>query len=315
MKMKYIPILLLWLVSGLCAGCSDFFEESSQNLFYVTDVADLDELLVGEAYRQGRTHLFLYTKPETAPLFSSLGFYPLITTQDMAMLESRKGGLEAYLAGLQRGQGVQGACVMNASPFTLGHRYLLETAARQVDTLHVFIVSQDNGPFSPALRREMAQAGAADIPNILWQDCGSYLVSAATFPTYFIKDRARAEDAQADLDIALFAQKIAPTLSITRRFVGTEPFCPITARYHGGGTAPLRHPADPAPPQGRHQRQPGTGGHGCGKLGGGTAAGAPKHICKIAKSPLTRSWKPGNAGLPCKGAPFPPTGAPCFALP
>ena len=38
--------------------------------------------------------------------------------------------------------------------------------------------------------------------------------------------------AQADLDIALFAQKIAPTLSITRRFVGTEPFCPITARYN-----------------------------------------------------------------------------------
>ena len=187
---------------------------------------------MGEAYRQGRTHLFLYTKPETAPLFSSLGFYPLITTQDMAMLESRKGGLEAYLAGLQRGQGVQGACVMNASPFTLGHRYLLETAARQVDTLHVFIVSQDNGPFSPALRREMAQAGAADIPNILWQDCGSYLVSAATFPTYFIKDRARAEDAQAELDIAMFAQKIAPALSITRRFVGTEPFCPITARYN-----------------------------------------------------------------------------------
>lgn len=194
--------------------------------------AQLVSELVGEAYRQGRTHLFLYTKPETAPLFSSLGFYPVIKTRDMAMLESRKGGLEAYLAGLQRGQGVQGACVMNASPFTLGHRYLLETAARQVDTLHVFIVSQDNGPFSPALRREMAQAGAADIPNILWQDCGSYLVSAATFPTYFIKDRARAEDAQADLDIALFAQKIAPTLSITRRFVGTEPFCPITARYN-----------------------------------------------------------------------------------
>ena len=87
--------------------------------------AQLVSELVGEAYRQGRTHLFLYTKPETAPLFSSLGFYPLIKTQDMAMLESRKGGLEAYLAGLQRGQGVQGACVMNASPFTLGHRYLL----------------------------------------------------------------------------------------------------------------------------------------------------------------------------------------------
>ena len=50
MKMKYLSILLLWLGCGLCTGCSDFFEESSQNLFYVTNVADLDELLVGEGY-------------------------------------------------------------------------------------------------------------------------------------------------------------------------------------------------------------------------------------------------------------------------
>ena len=44
--------------------------------------------------------------------------------------------------------------------------------------------------------------------------------------------QGRAEAAQADLDIALFAQKIAPALSISIRYVGTEPYCPVTARYN-----------------------------------------------------------------------------------
>lgn len=188
--------------------------------------------LVSEAYRRGQTHLFLYTKPDSSPLFRSLGFYDVIAAGDMAMLENRKGGLDAYLASLCRGKGRQGAVVMNCAPFTLGHRYLVEQGAKTVDTLHLFVVSQAWGPFSPEKRFAMVQAGTADIPNILLHECGSYLVSAATFPTYFIKDRGRAEAAQAELDIALFARKIAPALSITVRFVGTEPYCPVTARYN-----------------------------------------------------------------------------------
>ena len=59
-----------------------------------------------------------------------------------------------------------------------------------------------------------------------------YLVSRATFPTYFIKDRANTANVQTDLDIAIFTDRIAPALSITRRFVGTEPFCPVTNAYN-----------------------------------------------------------------------------------
>ena len=36
----------------------------------------------------------------------------------------------------------------------------------------------------------------------------------------------------ADLDIQLFAKRIAPALGITKRFVGTEPFCPVTRAYN-----------------------------------------------------------------------------------
>lgn len=189
--------------------------------------------LTAEAYRLGRTHLFLYTKPEAAPRFRALGFYDVIAAGGIVMLENRRGGLQAYLDGLSRGGGGrQGACVMNCAPFTLGHRHLVEEAAKGVDTLHLFLVSEAAGPFSPAQRLAMAQAGTADIPNIRWHECGSYLISAATFPAYFIKEKAKAEAAQAELDIALFAQKVAPALSITARYVGAEPYCPVTARYN-----------------------------------------------------------------------------------
>lgn len=188
--------------------------------------------LVSEAYNRGLSHLFLYTKPALAALFRSLGFYNVIAAGGIAMMENRKNGLDAYLASLKRGIGRQGAVVMNCAPFTLGHRYLVEQAANMADTLHVFVVSEAWGPFSPQKRLFMVQAGTADISNILLHECGSYLVSPATFPTYFIKDRCRAEAAQAELDIALFCQKIAPTLNISVRFVGTEPYCPVTSRYN-----------------------------------------------------------------------------------
>ena len=59
-----------------------------------------------------------------------------------------------------------------------------------------------------------------------------YLVSRATFPAYFIKDKTRADLVKADLDIAFFAGRIAPALHITKRFVGEAPFSPVTAAYN-----------------------------------------------------------------------------------
>jgi [citrate (pro-3S)-lyase] ligase len=57
-------------------------------------------------------------------------------------------------------------------------------------------------------------------------------VSAVTFPAYFLK---RAEDAatvQMELDLVLFAQRIAPFFHVTRRFFGTEPLCATTRAYN-----------------------------------------------------------------------------------
>ena len=58
------------------------------------------------------------------------------------------------------------------------------------------------------------------------------MISHATFPTYFMKDGVDKEKVNASLDLVIFAEKIAPALNITKRFVGTEPYCPVTRQYN-----------------------------------------------------------------------------------
>lgn len=188
--------------------------------------------LVNFAYRMGGERLFLFTKPGNEAMFRSLGFYPLARTADAVMLEDRKDGIERFIASLPKAGGIKGACVVNCDPFTLGHRHLIETAAGACDFLYVFVVSEDAAHFPAKDRYELVLQGTADIKNLSVAQSEHYLVSRATFPAYFIKDRVRAEDVRSEMDIAVFASRIAPGLGVTRRFVGTEPFCKVTRAYN-----------------------------------------------------------------------------------
>ena len=78
----------------------------------------------------------------------------------------------------------------------------------------------------------MVKAGTADLPNVTVLPTGPYLISSATFPTYFLKEQAKIQDAQCELDVAIFAKYHAPKFGITKRYVGTEPFCGVTAHYN-----------------------------------------------------------------------------------
>ncbi|MBQ3552462.1 MAG: [Clostridia bacterium] len=188
--------------------------------------------LVNEAARRGIIKLFLFTKPDNITLFKSLGFYPLAKTDKSAMLENSRNGLSRFLSGIDPGEGVKGAIVANCNPFTLGHRWLMEKAALVVDTLHVFVLSEDLSRFTSKERFMLVKEGTSDIKNIRVHMSGDYLISHATFPTYFIKEQDNTAAINADLDITLFGTKIAPVLGITKRFVGTEPYCMVTSAYN-----------------------------------------------------------------------------------
>lgn len=183
---------------------------------------------------RGNTHLFLYTKVGSARFFGSLGFYEIARVDGMLVfMENRKNGFPGYLKTLEKTktQGVSGALVMNANPFTLGHQYLAETAAAQCDTLHLFVLSEDTSLVPFAVRKRLVRAGVAHIPNVVLHDSGPYIISSATFPSYFLKDAAAVIQGHARLDLAVFT-KIAGVLNVTKRFVGEEPTSQVTGLYN-----------------------------------------------------------------------------------
>ena len=148
-------------------------------------------------------------------------------------------GLEDYLKSLScAGAAVElgpysaaaGVIVMNANPFTLGHKYLIEKAKEQVEKLFVIPVKEDVSLFPYEERLEMIRCGCGGLATIL--EGSDYQISATTFPTYFLKDLSEASETQMRLDLDLFARHIAPSLGVTVRFVGTEPSDPLTARYN-----------------------------------------------------------------------------------
>lgn len=127
---------------------------------------------------------------------------------------------------------LRGVVVMNCNPFTLGHRYLIEQAAKQVERLFVMVVREDCSLFSYAERKAMVEQGVAHLKNVTVIDGSEYAISQATFPTYFLKRLDDAADTQMLLDLDLFRRHIAPALGATVRFVGTEPTDRLTRRYN-----------------------------------------------------------------------------------
>ena len=125
-----------------------------------------------------------------------------------------------------------GVVVMNCNPFTLGHRYLIEQAAKQVERLYVMVVREDCSLFAYTERKAMVKQGVADIENVSVIDGSDYAISRATFPTYFLKRLDDAADTQMLLDLDLFRRHISPALGATVRFVGTEPTDQLTRRYN-----------------------------------------------------------------------------------
>ncbi len=191
--------------------------------------------LVSEAASRGVTSLKVFTKPENRAIFESLGF-AMIARAPKAILLENGNGLRDYcasLASLAQGKpSRRGVVVMNANPFTIGHQYLVEEALRKVEHLFVIVVKEDRSRFGYAERLAMVKAGLAGLERVTVIEGSSYTISAATFPTYFLKEITDATDTHITLDLDIYTRHIAPALRADLRFVGSEPADALTARYN-----------------------------------------------------------------------------------
>lgn len=199
--------------------------------------------LIEFQFSRGNTHLFLYTKCNSAKFFGDLGFYEIARIDgQIVFMENRKTGFQNYLRTFAKDTLPEGltaetptrkiaALVMNANPFTLGHQYLVEKAATENDLLHLFIVSEDASLVPFKIRKQLVMKGTAHLKNICYHDSGPYIISNATFPSYFQKDENAVIESHAMLDLTVFTQ-IAKVLGITRRYVGEEPTSLVTGIYN-----------------------------------------------------------------------------------
>ncbi len=192
--------------------------------------------LIEIQFERGNTHLFLYTKCDTAKFFGDLGFSEIARVSDqLVFMENKRTGFSDYLKKLQNGctENAQNiaALVMNANPFTNGHLYLVEKAAAENDILHLFMVSEDASLVPYSVRKRLIMEATSHLPNICYHDSGPYIISNATFPSYFQKDESSVITGHALLDLTIF-KSIAQTLHINRRYVGEEPTSQVTGIYN-----------------------------------------------------------------------------------
>ncbi|MDW5300115.1 MAG: [citrate (pro-3S)-lyase] ligase [Sedimentibacter sp.] len=213
-----------------CIAVSDVYQGEGLAAKIVT-------ALISHGIECGHNHMFLFTKPDNINIFSDLGFYLISKTNSAALMENYKNGISEFVKTLKSYDNHDnminvGAIVLNCNPFTNGHLYLIETAAKQCDLLHLFVVSEDKSIFPANVRFKLVKSGVKHLKNVVVHPTSDYLISSATFPTYFIKDKYAAGDINCQLDLTIFSEYFAKILNITKRFVGTEPYDKVTASYN-----------------------------------------------------------------------------------
>ena len=187
------------------------------------------------SYAWGRDELFLFTKPLYEEIFESCGFKTIEHASNKVVLMENRYNIEQYkkrLRKLKHSGEVVGSIVMNCNPFTLGHRYLVECACERSSWVHLFVVKEDASYFPFKERYRLICEGLAHLQNLTIHEGSDYIISKATFPTYFIKDKGQVDALFTELDLNIFRHHIAPELGITHRFVGKEPLCMVTNEYN-----------------------------------------------------------------------------------
>ncbi|MBD5217297.1 MAG: GNAT family N-acetyltransferase [Bacteroidales bacterium] len=193
--------------------------------------------LINEILEDGESDVLVFTKPENRAIFESMGFHLVGEAPVAIMMESDPEGIASHcrrLSALTAGKpGPVGVILLNANPLTRGHEYLIRRAADSCATLVLIpLAANKNSKFSEEARTEALRRLTESIPSAILAPASPYSISAATFPSYFIKDPSEAARNQMVLELNIFTNHLAPAIGAKVRFVGTEPSDALTSQYN-----------------------------------------------------------------------------------
>ncbi|MFW5991875.1 MAG: [citrate (pro-3S)-lyase] ligase [Halanaerobiaceae bacterium] len=199
---------------------------------------------------RGRDIIFVYVSEREKDKFSNLGFKEIAGLSPYPVLmEDAVEGIVSFSRNLKENIGEKleqrfeeydldewqvAGLVVNCNPITRGHLHLMKKAAFESDLVVIFVVSEDKSLFPSEIRYDLVKKATKELENVIVVKGGEYIISHATFPTYFIGDDRPDEKNRlyAELDAKIFARYIAGKLKINKRYVGKEPYSPMTAAYN-----------------------------------------------------------------------------------
>lgn len=187
--------------------------------------------LIEYEYKNGRNHLFIFTKPNNEKIFTDFGFSKVAEVEDVVLLDNNIKKLYNILDSIESKEN-SGAIVINANPMTKGHLQLIDYARKEVDKLHVFMVLEDRSDFPYEDRYNIVKEATKNMENVVIHRGNEYIISRSTFPTYFYKDKKIVIKSYSRLDLTIFGEYFVKTLNIKKRFVGTEDSDIVTKTYN-----------------------------------------------------------------------------------
>lgn len=226
-------------LKGTCSKAGNVFKcfAISEDMRGEGLTATLITNLIDKMFDEGKLHSFVFTKPDKVNVFTSLNFKLIHEVKGAALLEYGMYGINKSLDIMAEKYDIKpdtpkGAIVMNCNPFTLGHRYLIEEASKSCSEVLVFLVEEDRSVFPFDVRFSLVKEGVSDLKNVKVIPGGEYIISSATFPTYFIRSEDERHKAYAELDAGIFAKYFCRRFNLKKRFVGTEPYSVSTSLYN-----------------------------------------------------------------------------------
>jgi [citrate (pro-3S)-lyase] ligase len=187
-------------------------------------------------FDRGIFESFIFTKPENRKIFEGLGYKEVHSTNEVVLLEGGMANVNRSVEKMLKKSGLgnekKAALVMNCNPFTLGHRYLIEKASGDNKEVVVFIVEENKSLVPFEARLELVKRGIKDLNNVTVVAGGDYIISSATFPSYFLRCEDERLKAYTRLDAGIFGKYIVPKFNINKRYIGTEPYCSVTNSYN-----------------------------------------------------------------------------------
>lgn len=192
--------------------------------------------LVQKLQEQRIEKYFLFTTPKNKNIFESFSLSLIVENDEIVLFENDIDTITDKLNAINHDLGLKdgrrAAIVMNCNPVTLGHLYLIKKCSLENDHVIIFLVEENKSIFPFDVRYKLLKKATKEFTNVHIVPSTQYIISTATFPTYFLKELNALSKIFMRLDIAIFMKYFMPIFNIDKRYVGDEPLDPTTNAYN-----------------------------------------------------------------------------------